>query len=124
MEKFLVVEDRFGYIHSKVPKIFKPKLIIKNCASQAVEFLKRCKNPKNFPLPPSEPSVPQFENYTLNVFFRLFYTNLESFEGNYTLKDFQILEGPLVEFEMQFLAGKVPFADYSKVYLYKLEEER
>jgi len=120
---FLIIEDRFGYISAKVPSIFKPKLIVKNYAKGAVEFLKICKNPKGFPFPPPEPEIPQFEGYELNVFFRLYYTDLENFEEPLTVEDFRYLTSPFVEFEMRFLAGKVPFADFSKIYVYELKRE-
>jgi hypothetical protein len=120
--KTLIIEDRFGFISSSVPKFFKPKLIVKNYAREAGNFLKRCKNPKNIPLPPDEPAVPEFKGYTLNVFFRLYYTDIEDFSQCFLIEDLKILESPLVEFEMKFLAGRVPFADYSKVYMYKLKK--
>ena len=123
MERVLVIEERFGYISSRVPRIFKPKLIIKNFAKEAVEFLRSCKNPKGFFLPDSEPEVPQFEGYELNVFFRLYYTDIEDFGKSYTIEDLKVLKSPLVEFEMSFLAGRVPFADFSRVYIYKLKRE-
>jgi hypothetical protein len=120
--KTLIIEDRFGFISSSVPKLFKPKLIIKNYAREAGNFLKRCKNPRNLPLPPDEPRVPEIEGYTLNVFFRLYYTDIEDFSKEFQIEELKILESPLVEFEMKFLAGKVPFADYSRVYVYELKE--
>ena len=120
--KTLIIEDRFGFISSAVPKFFKPKLIVKNYAREAGNFLKRCKNPQNFPLPPDEPTVPQIEGYTLSVFFRLFYTDIGDFSKDYLIEDLKVLESPLVEFEMKFLAGRVPFADLSRVYVYKLRE--
>ena len=123
MKRFLIIEERFGYISSKVPRIFKPKLIVKNYAKEAVEFLRNCKNPKGFPLPHPEPEVPHFDGYELNVFFRLYYTDIDDFEKDYTIEDLKVLESPLVEFEMSFLAGRVPFADFSKIYIYKLKVE-
>ncbi len=114
------MEDRFGLISSKVPRLFKPQVIIKNFAREAVEFLKRCENPRNFPLPPAEPEVPRIEGYTLNVFFRLFYTDAD-LSKTYRIGDYKRMESPAVDFEMKFLAGRVPFADLSVVYIYELE---
>ena len=119
-KKILLVEDRFGFISNRVPRFFKPEVIIKNFAREAVEFLRGCENPHSFPLPPSEPQVPQIEGYTLNVFFRLFYTDAD-FSKRYRIGGFKKLESPAVDFEMKFLAGRVPFADLSVVYLYELE---
>lgn len=117
--RFLLIEDRFGLISERVPSLFKPKVIVKNLAREAVEFLKRCENPRGFELPPSEPRVPELEGYELNVFFRLHYTDAD-FSKRYRIEDFKKLQSPVVEFEMKFLAGRVPFADLSVVYLYKL----
>ncbi|NPB05515.1 MAG: hypothetical protein GXO08_03950 [Aquificae bacterium] len=118
----LLVEDRFGLISSKVPRLFKPKPIVKNLAKREVELLKRCENPLSFPLPPAEPEVPPLEGYELSVFFRLAYSKGLDPSVSYRIVGFSLLESPLVEFEMRFLAGSVPFADLSRVYLYELEE--
>ena len=120
-EAYLLIEDRFGLISEKVPRIFKPQLVVKNLSKQEVEFLRGCKNPKGFPLPPSEPEVPQAENYTLNVFFRLAYPKGVDFSKSYLIEEFEIIETEPVEFEMKFLAGKVPFIDISRIYWYKLK---
>ena len=119
--KTLLIEDRFGLISSSVPKIFKPKLIVKNLAKEVVEFLRRCENPQSFELPPSEPTVPEVEGFTLNVFFRLYYTDVD-FSKKYRIVGFKKLSSPLVDFEMKFLAGRVPFVDLSVVYLYHLQK--
>ena len=119
--KTLLIEDRFGLISSSVPKIFKPKLIVKNLAKEAVEFLRGCENPQSFELPPSEPTVPDVEGFTLNVFFRLYYTDVD-FSKKYRIVGFKKLSSPIVDFEMKFLAGRVPFVDLSVVYLYLLQK--
>ncbi len=119
---YLLVEDRFGYISERVPRFFKPKLIVKNFAKPFEEFLKRCKNPEGFPLPPSEPEVPSVEGYTLNVFFRLAYPIGVDTSKSYTIRDLKTSRTDAVFFEMKFLAGSVPFADLSVVRLYLLEE--
>ena len=119
--KTLLIEDRFGLISSSVPRLFKPKLIVKNLAREAVEFLRRCENPGDFELPPSEPAVPEICGFTLNVFFRLYYTDAD-FSQKYRIVEFKKLSSPAVDFEMKFLAGSVPFVDLSVVYLYRLQK--
>ncbi|HIO41794.1 MAG TPA: hypothetical protein EYN34_02770 [Aquifex sp.] len=119
--KTLLIEDRFGLISSSVPRLFKPKLIVKNLAREAVEFLRKCENSGDFELPPSEPAVPEVEGFTLNVFFRLYYTDAD-FSQKYRIVEFRKLSSPLVDFEMKFLAGSVPFVDLSVVYLYRLQK--
>jgi hypothetical protein len=119
--KYLIIEDRFGYISRKVPRIFKPQLIVKNLASEYIAFLKNLENPQNFPFPPVEVEFPHIEGYEPNVFFRLAYTNIEQLSPNYRIVDFKKMVSPLVEFEMKFLTGRVPFADLSVVYFYSLE---
>jgi hypothetical protein len=121
--RILIIEDRFGLISTRVPKMFSPKLIVKNFARPAVEFLRKCENPKAFPLPPSELEAPNLEGFRLNVCFRLFYTDIENFNKPMSIVDFKVMESPSVEFEMQFLAGKVPFVDISRVYTYLLKEK-
>ena len=119
--KTLLIEDRFGLISSSVPRLFKPKLIVKNLAKEVVAFLKKCENPQNFELPPPEPAVPEVEGFTLNVFFRLYYTDAD-FSQRYRIVEFRKLSSPAVDFEMKFLAGSVPFIDLSVVYLYRLQK--
>ena len=120
-EAYLLIEDRFGLISEKVPRIFKPQLVVKNLSKREVEFLKNCENPKSFPLPPSEPEVPQVKGYTLNVFFRLSYLKGVDFSKKYLIEEFEVIETEPVEFEMKFLAGKVPFIDISRIYWYRLK---
>ena len=120
-QKYLIIEDRFGYISNKVPKFFKPKLIVKNLASEYITLLKRAENPQNFPIPPAEVEFPYIEGYEPNVFFRLVYTDIEKLSKKYRIVDFRKMVSPLVEFEMKFLTGRVPFADISVVYFYSLE---
>jgi len=122
VERFLIIEDRFGYITKKVPKLFKPQLIVENLAKDYIAFLKRTEKVGNFPLPPSEVEFPHIEGYEPNVFFRLVYTDIETISEKYRIVDFKKMVSPLVEFEMRFLTGRVPFADLSVVYFYKLEK--
>ena len=119
---FLIIEDRFGYISERVPRFFRPSLIVKNFAKHYEEFLRRCENSEGFPLPPSEPEVPHLEGYTLNVFFRLAYPLGVELSKNYRVVGFEETKSTVVFFEMKFPAGSVPFADLSVIRVYKLEE--
>jgi hypothetical protein len=118
----LLVEDRFGYISERVPRFFRPKTIVQNFAKPYEVLLKRCENPEGFPLPPSEPEVPDLEGYTLNVFLRLAYPLGVKVNGKYRIRKFKEGKTEPVFFEMKFPAGSVPFADISVIRLYVLEE--
>jgi len=119
---YLLFEDRFGFISSKVFSLFKPKPIVKNTAAEWETFLKECENPLALPLPPSEAEVSPPEGYELSVFFRLAYPFGIDRKRRYRIKELKLSRSEAIFFEMRFLAGGVPFADLSVARLYVLEE--